>query len=58
MEILKIRPYQLLCMICSFGESDFMTADEKLKEILTKIREFPSRPIMLSCNAGDVDLPP
>ena len=54
MEMLKIRPYQLLCMICSFGERDFMTADEGLREILGNIREFPSRPIMLNCNAGDV----
>lgn len=54
MEILKVRPYRLLCMICSFGESDFVGADEKLKELLGKIREFPSRPIMLNCNAGDV----
>jgi len=54
MEILKVRPYRFLCMICSFGESDFVTADEKLKELLGKIREFPARPIMLNCNAGDV----
>jgi len=54
MKILKIRPYQLLCLICSFGESDSGPEDGKLKEILEKIREFPDRPIMLSCNAGDV----
>ena len=53
-EILKIRPYQLLCLICSFGEDDCGPTDEKLKGILKKIREFPSRPIMLHCNAGDV----
>jgi hypothetical protein len=53
-EILKIRPYQLLCLVCSFGENDCGPADGKIKEILEKIREFPSRPIMLNCNAGDM----
>lgn len=54
LEILKIRPYQLLCLICSFGENDCGPTDEKLKGILEKIREFPLSPIMLHCNAGDV----
>lgn len=54
MEILKIRPYQLLCLICSFGESKYGPTDAKIIKILKKIREFPSRPIMLNCNAGDI----
>ncbi|MCX5642187.1 MAG: DUF1284 domain-containing protein [Candidatus Omnitrophica bacterium] len=55
MEILKVRPYQLLCLICSFGENGCNgPKDKKLKELLEKIREFSSRPIMLTCNAGDV----
>jgi hypothetical protein len=54
MDILKIRPYQLLCLICSFGENSCGPQDEKLKQILEKIREFPSRPLMLHCNAGDM----
>jgi hypothetical protein len=54
LEVLKIRPYQLLCLICSFGENNCGPTDEKIKKILEKIREFPSRPIMLNCNAGDM----
>jgi len=55
MEILKVRPYQLLCLICSFGENGCGgPTDQKLKGLLEKIREFPLRPIMLHCNAGDV----
>ena len=54
MEILTIRPYQLLCLICSFEKSDSGPVDEKLKEIFEKIQEFPERPVMLNCNAGDV----
>lgn len=53
-KILKIRPYQLLCLICSFGENDYGPTDKKLKIILEKIRRFPLMPIMLNCNAGDV----
>ena len=54
MEVLKVRPYQLLCLICSFGENDKGPEDEKLKKILAKIREFPLTSVMLTCNAGDV----
>ena len=53
MEILKVRPYQLLCLICSFGENDSGPTDDKLKKLLAQIRESPARPIMLNCNAGD-----
>jgi hypothetical protein len=53
-DILKIRPYQLMCLICSFGENSSGPQDERSKQILEKIREFPSRPIMLVCNAGDM----
>lgn len=54
MDILKVRPYQLLCLICSFGDNSCGPQDEGLKQILEKIREFPSRPTMLACNAGDM----
>ncbi len=54
MDILKVRPYQLLCLICSFGEDSCGPQDEKLKQIFEKIREIPTRPIMVVCNAGDM----
>jgi hypothetical protein len=53
-EILKVRPYQLMCLICAFGNNSFGAGDEKIEQILEKIREFPSRPVMLVCNAGDM----
>ena len=51
---LIIRPYQALCLICSFGEHDEGPRDGRLKEILEKVRVYPDRPVALQCNAGDV----
>jgi hypothetical protein len=45
-----LRPYQLLCTICSIGEGNIDLNDEKIKAI----RENPDVPITLVCNAGDV----
>lgn len=54
MEIMKVRPYQLMCLVCAFGENGRGPEDGKLKLLLDKIRESPSRPLMLVCNAGEV----
>jgi hypothetical protein len=51
---LSVRPYQLLCIICSRGEGDLGPADERLKRIVEAIRENPDMPVALTCNAGDV----
>ncbi|MBS7611378.1 hypothetical protein KEJ27_04120 [Candidatus Bathyarchaeota archaeon] len=53
-EILTLRPYKLLCLVCQIGEEGFTAREEKIKEILQTIRERPDIPIMLRCNAGDV----
>jgi hypothetical protein len=45
-----LRPYQLLCTICSIGEGNIDFNDEKIKAI----RENPDIPVTLVCNAGDV----
>lgn len=52
--MLSLRPYQLLCLLCSPGESDGETTKDPLKGVLEKIRENPDIPIQLRCNAGDV----
>jgi len=51
---LAIRPYQLLCVVCSLGEEEPARRDEKLEGIKQAIRQHPDMPITLSCNAGDV----
>jgi len=53
-QVLTIRPYQALCVICALGEGEDAPKDGRLKEILDKIRERPDRPIALRCNAGSV----
>jgi len=53
-DLIKIRPYQLLCLVCSFGENEYGPSDKKIKKLLGKIRKFPLTPIMLQCNAGDI----
>jgi len=50
---LRLRPYQLMCLICSLGEGA-ESKDAKLKELSARIRRDPDLPLTLSCNAGDV----
>ena len=49
-----VRPYQLLCVICSIGEGDAGDRNEKIRKIKEAVREAPDRPIRAVCNAGDV----
>jgi hypothetical protein len=51
---LTMRPYQLLCLICSVGEELAGGERGKLQELRDAIREHPDRPVTLVCNAGDV----
>lgn len=51
---MPLRPYQLLCAVCSLGEEASGTKDEKPKEVLEKVVENPDMPITLRCNAGDI----
>ena len=52
-EPLIVRPYQLLCAICSLGDHDgeSMPAIARLFEA---VRDDPDRPLTMACNAGDV----
>lgn len=52
--MLSIRPYQTMCLVCAFGESDAGPKGGRLKEIVDHVREDPDRPVGLRCNAGCV----
>ena len=51
---LILRPYQLLCTICSLGEEGkgSLKKYEKYKKIQDAVRKNPDIPITLVCNAG------
>jgi hypothetical protein len=50
--MLKIRPYQLLCAVCSVGEES--PGSERIEEIKSWVRVHPDMPVSVLCNAGDV----
>ena len=49
-----MRPYQILCAVCSLGEEDAGAEGQKSGEILDLVRRRPEVPVTLRCNAGDV----
>jgi hypothetical protein len=51
---LKLRPYQLLCTICSLGAEQKDTAPqyEKCKALREAMRTNPDMPVTLHCHAG------
>lgn len=51
---LKLRPYQLLCTICSLGEegTDPVKNYEKCAPIRELLRKNPDAPVTLTCHAG------
>jgi hypothetical protein len=51
---LAIRPYQLLCTVCSLGEEGKDPAEqyEKGRQIRDAIRKNPDMPVTLVCSAG------
>ena len=51
---LKLRPYQLLCTICSLGEEgkEPVKQYEKCKQIREAVHKNPNIPITLTCHAG------
>lgn len=50
---LRVRPYQLLCIVCSLGEDESRPRDARLKEILETIRTHPDLPVAIRCNVDD-----
>jgi len=53
-KILTLRPYQLMCTVCSMGEEgkDHDKRYDRYKEIREEVRKNPDMPLMLSCHAG------
>lgn len=51
---ISVRPYQLLCLVCSFGEDPAGPKQGRLKELLDAIHQNPDVAITLRANAGDV----
>ena len=51
---LTLRPYQLLCTICSLGEEGNKPVKqyEKCKQIRDAVHQNPNMPITLACHAG------
>ena len=51
---LTLRPYQVLCCVCSLGGDHDGAADRGTATILRSVRRNPDLPITLRCNVGDV----
>lgn len=51
---LRVRPYQLLCVVCSLAENAPAACVEQAGDILVCVRKTPDIPITLLCNAGEV----
>lgn len=49
---LAVRPYHLLCAICSLGGDGAVAGRKGAKRILDAVRKNPDAPIMVACNAG------
>ncbi len=53
--ILEVRPYQLMCIVCRIGEGKTEDlGDARLTEILAAVREDPKVPIRLRLNTESV----
>lgn len=50
----EIRPYRLLCAICSLADDAQDEPDERIQSLLTCVREAPDSPITPRCNVCDV----
>ena len=38
---ITLRPYQLLCTVCSLGEEGFLPQNEKISEVLQTVKKNP-----------------
>ncbi|MDO9465479.1 MAG: DUF1284 domain-containing protein [bacterium] len=52
--MLVIRPYQLLCIVCSLGENDLISRNARLRKLRESVRNNPDMPVNLRCNGGGV----
>ncbi|MDD5598827.1 MAG: hypothetical protein PHV82_12840 [Victivallaceae bacterium] len=54
-EILEVRPYQLMCIICSAGGKHCkVPGDPKVSRIWNILKNSPNVPVMLRCNTISV----
>lgn len=51
---INLRPYQLLCMVCSLGEGHSCPQDNQLSAAVSKIKANPDLPVTIRCDAGPV----
>lgn len=50
---MTLRPFQLMCAVCSLGGDEPGPCEKRAAEILASVRDNPDMPITLRCNAGD-----
>lgn len=54
---IRVRPYQLACLICRLGRmsaDEMLAGQDRIGDIARQIRQQPDRPLMLVVNIGDV----
>ena len=51
---MTVRPYQLLCAVCSLGGGEDVPFAEKIAALLDAVKQCPDMPLTIVCNAGDV----
>ncbi len=51
---MTLRPYEVLCAVCSLGEDDPEAVDGRISDLLECVRKTPNMPITLRCNVGGV----
>jgi len=49
-----LRPYELLCMVCTLGGRRRTPEDKRLRELLATIRANPQIPITVRCDGGEL----
>jgi len=53
-EGIALRPYELLCMVCTLGGRRRTPEDKRLRELLATIRANPQIPITVRCDGGEL----
>ena len=51
---MTVRPYEVLCAICSLGGDDPEAVSPRIGKLLECVRKTPNMPLTLRCNVGGV----
>lgn len=51
---LTLRPYQILCAICTLGDATPPCGLRKIRRLLAAVGKSPDLPLTLTCNVGEV----